>query len=309
MLAPIDHERAPEIRESFFCLFVFKRPYTHRLNFQSNQGFSLEVGTNPQARKTFLMKRLAVREVRTEPRVVLLVLAFFFVAVNLHFSRKAIQPHLREQVDSSEKSRKGSDAATLLHQARDAVLKVPDSDITTTEKPYEVCFITCLFGNSSNEMDRPQNVTGMQARNPSFRFYAYTNLPDLDAPGWTLLVRQYPYRRFITQSRWGKFMSWRDEIIIQNCRAVIYLDGVVVMKEGAKAAKIFRDIALSVRRSEFGLAQKPHRGGGGILQEFVRIRREKKDIKSNIEKSIEWLFAQPGFERKVTIYENTYFGT
>jgi len=172
-------------------------------------------------------------------------------------------------------------------------------------KPYELCFVTSLFASSNEKADRPQNVTEMQESNPSFRFYAFTNLPDLDAAGWTLLIRHFPYKRSITQSRWGKFMSWREKEITDNCRAVIYMDGVVELKGKANA---YRDLALLVRQSEYGLAQVLHPKGFGISQEFREIARVKKDIKSNIAKSLEWFKSQPDYRSNITVYQNTYMG-
>jgi len=175
----------------------------------------------------------------------------------------------------------------------------------TQAKLYEVCFVTSLVASLKKQVDRPYDSTKMQAENPSFRFYAFTNLPKLNIPGWTLLVRKFPYKRSITQSRWGKFMSWRDNEIIQNCHAVIYMDGTVALKGRADD---YRDLALSVRNSECGLAQALHPQSGGIPEEFDRILESKKDIQSNIAKSLEWFQSQPGFQSNITMYQNTFFG-
>lgn len=84
--------------------------------------------------------------------------------------------------------------------------------IATTDTQYEVCFVTSVYSFSLQQGDKPPTVEVIQGQNPSFRFFAFTNLPNLEAPGWKIRVKsldQY-YKRLITQSRWAKFMAWED---------------------------------------------------------------------------------------------------
>ena len=88
-----------------------------------------------------------------------------------------------------------------------------------------MCFVTSVYAASSSHSDRPPDIRDIQRENPTFRFYAFSNLADLDAPGWTLVEKKYSsYKRFITQSRWAKFMGWKDAEV-HKCQAVFYMDG------------------------------------------------------------------------------------
>jgi hypothetical protein len=75
-------------------------------------------------------------------------------------------------------------------------------------EPIDICFISSIFGPSVKTADRPHDFTNYAMSNTtSFQFFLCTNLEDLATPGWTKVVRNFSYRRFITQSRWGKFMA------------------------------------------------------------------------------------------------------
>jgi hypothetical protein len=79
-------------------------------------------------------------------------------------------------------------------------------------EPIDICFVSSIFAPTTKTADRPKNdSTKFKVRSTtSFQFFMYTNLEDLESPGWTKVVRNFNYRRFITQSRWGKFMAWKD---------------------------------------------------------------------------------------------------
>ena len=95
-------------------------------------------------------------------------------------------------------------------------LPLANNFTATTDTQYEVCFVTSVYSSSFQQADRPPTVQPIQDQNPSFRFFAFTNLPNLEAPGWKLRFKpldQY-YKRRITQSRWAKFMAWEDPEIL-----------------------------------------------------------------------------------------------
>jgi hypothetical protein len=138
----------------------------------------------------------------------------------------------------------------------------------------------------------------------TFQFFMYTNLEDLESLGWTKIVRNFNYRRFITHSRWGKFMAWKDPEM-KACRTIFYLDGHY---KPDRSPKRFADLAKQIRGSEFGLAQRPHTSKPSAIGEFDAILRFKKDIQKNVNASIEWLQAQPDFYNNCTVYHNCYFG-
>jgi hypothetical protein len=73
-------------------------------------------------------------------------------------------------------------------------------------------------------------------------------------------------------------------------------------------SKRFATLAKLIRHSKFGLSQKPHPNKRSAIAEFGEILRQKKDIKSNVDASIEWLQAQPDFYNNCTLYQNAFFG-
>jgi hypothetical protein len=173
-------------------------------------------------------------------------------------------------------------------------------------EPIDICFVSSIFAPTTEIADRPHDWTNFQLGNAtSFQFFMYTNLEDLKSPGWTKVLRNFTYRRFITQSRWGKFMAWKDPEI-KACQTIFYFDGHY---SPAGKSKIFAQLAKQIRESEFGLAQKLHpTKGRSVLGEFDKILKDKKDIERNVNASIKWLKAQPDFYNKCTMYENSFFG-
>jgi hypothetical protein len=172
-------------------------------------------------------------------------------------------------------------------------------------EPIDICFISSIFGPSVETADRPHDFTNYSlGKTTSFQFFLYTNLEDLETPGWTKVVRKFSYRRFITHSRWGKFMAWKDPEM-KACQTIFYFDGHF---KPAGTSTSFRTLAKSIKDSEFGLAQKQHPRKHSVLDEFGAILKIRKDIKKNVDASIEWLQAQPDFYNNCTLYDNSAFG-
>jgi hypothetical protein len=122
-----------------------------------------------------------------------------------------------------------------------------------------ICFITSQYGTNASKTDRIVDVrevvpnlyalsssvqqqqtqttthvsngtTTTNTPTPVVHFFVYTNLPDLDAPGWKIIVRDFPlYQRLITQSRWAKFQAFHDPIIQSHCEVAYYMDGVMTL--------------------------------------------------------------------------------
>ena len=173
---------------------------------------------------------------------------------------------------------------------------------------YEVCFVTSVFAPSPDSGDRPPSVEGLKKSNPDiFGFFAFTNIPQLDAPGWTITIQNdlKQYRRYITQSRHAKFLAWQDDKIQQSCQVVFYIDGYCQPKE--KHVELYRSIAKKIAtNSTFGLAQNKHMYTLGVMHELDRIVEKQKDIAENVEATIKWLRNQPDFRENCTMYENHY---
>ena len=67
----------------------------------------------------------------------------------------------------------------------------------------EFCFVTSIYGSSAASSDKPLNVTNLQrAAFPDSKFYIFTNMEDLETPGWIKVIRKFDFKRFITMSRW-----------------------------------------------------------------------------------------------------------
>jgi hypothetical protein len=178
-------------------------------------------------------------------------------------------------------------------------------------EPVEVCFVSSIYAKTAAMADKPadfQNFELIKQAGPNtFAFFLYTNLEDLRAPGWHKIIkRDLPYRRYITQSRWGKFMGWKDPEL-KWCQTIFYFDGHFEPRN--HNAKLFLDEAAKIRKSDVGLAQVRHPFGDHTpLKEFELILSYNKDIPKNVEASIKWLQEQPDFFNNSTIYANWYFG-
>jgi hypothetical protein len=182
--------------------------------------------------------------------------------------------------------------------------KLPQLQESSLET-IDICFVSSIFAPDTKTADRPNDFTKYRmVNNVSFQFFLYTNLEDLTTPGWTKVLRNFSYRRFITQSRWGKFMAWKDPEI-KPCQTIFYFDGFFTP---GRSPKRFVQLAEQIKESEFGLAQKLHPAGRSAIGEFAEILRSKRDIKRNVKASIEWLQAQPDFHNNCTLYENSFFG-
>jgi hypothetical protein len=175
---------------------------------------------------------------------------------------------------------------------------------TNNDTQFEVCFVTSVYSSSVRTADRPPSVTDIQTDNPTFRFFAFTNLPDLVAPGWHIIVKSSPaYRRYITQSRWPKFMAWQHPLV-QKCQAVFYMDGFCGPK--TKHSERYKSLAHSIATSQFGLFQNVHDAATGPMHELDRIVALRKDVAKNVEASKAWLLSQPDFSDNCTMYANHY---
>ena len=147
---------------------------------------------------------------------------------------------------------------------------------------------------------------------PKWRYFLYTNLPNMTVPGWTTRFkipekgREGPYNRFITQSRWGKFMAWQDPAI-QHCQIVIYHDASTEVRL-VRIAEMQQDLHATKYQTASRMGQSLHPKGGGVREEFDRILGFQKDIQSNVDKSLTWLESQNDFSPNASIYLNRIIG-
>ena len=59
-------------------------------------------------------------------------------------------------------------------------------------QPFEACFVTSVYASDVKAADRPADIKAIRDANPTFRYFVFTNLEDLVAPGWTKVVERFP---------------------------------------------------------------------------------------------------------------------
>lgn len=112
----------------------------------------------------------------------------------------------------------------------------------------DICFLTCIFGDSVEDVDQPANVEWFATYWCYTRFLLVTNLADLPSPGWTKFVTNTTLpetqslsgnitsmtqqQQNIVLSRHPKFLAWEalPEVVPDHCRAVVYMDGYLAPK-------------------------------------------------------------------------------
>lgn len=186
-------------------------------------------------------------------------------------------------------------------RAEEAVV-VPPHDPSVIK--YEACFVTSVFANSTEQADRIGSVSHLRQANPNFQYFGFTNLADLEMPGWEKIVQDnLPYQRMITQSRFAKFVSWKVDRVRENCGVVFYSDGHLIPK--ANATHLFRIEAMRVRESKHGLAQWKHKTLTNYKKLTASIVMYRKDTKENVKRTMRQLVSFEDFkESETTIYWN-----
>jgi hypothetical protein len=190
-------------------------------------------------------------------------------------------------------------------QEQQVVSSLP-SDVENNKKG--ICFVQSVFGKPGQKsLDRPHRVTTLRQENPEYHFFYFTNMPTLIAPGWDkVLLTNMTHHRYITQSRWAKFLGWKYKPIMDQCRFVMYLDGHVAPRRDKQLK--FQILARNTLNSKYGLIQTTHPKGGSLRDEFERIVSGTKDTQPHVDASLEWLEAQPDFYNNATLYWNAVFG-
>ncbi|KAG7365581.1 hypothetical protein IV203_038785 [Nitzschia inconspicua] len=172
----------------------------------------------------------------------------------------------------------------------------------------KMCFVTAQFAANVNATDKLLSpVKQYRELYEHAKFMVFTNLENLQAPkGWNVVVRDYPqYNRSITKSRFPKFQGFHDDVIQENCRIVMYLDGSVDI------LGTHEDFVMDAQRildSDVGLMQSLHPMGNNIVEEIAMIRYHGKDTVENMKVTQEWFQKQPDFSNNIPVYQNMYFG-
>lgn len=206
-----------------------------------------------------------------------------------------------------------------------------------------LCFVTSVFSADPATSDRPPSVTWLQRRRNNLHFLAFTNHATLDAPGWTVLTEGQnftvpsTYRRYLTASRWAKFLAWNDTALMERyeCDTIVYLDAWYAPKASAlpEFDRISRALMLgdnlrrphsddtnrtfSVAREDPTtssattvpmVAQALHPDQGDLDVEWHNILDQHKDLEANVLASQAWLQQQPDYAANLTLYKNTFLG-
>jgi hypothetical protein len=185
-----------------------------------------------------------------------------------------------------------------------------NDDKNDKKKKKKICFVNSVYGNHAKgaAMDKATNVTLLQQQEPDYEFYYFTNLKELETPGWTKVVMEIPnVTRHITMSRWPKFLGWKYAPIVERCGLVVYLDGYWAPQKG-KSLK-YRLLSREIQDHDYGLLQITHHFGNGIRAEMERIVNGTKDTREHVDAALQWMESQPDFIDNCTLYWNGVFGT
>lgn len=180
---------------------------------------------------------------------------------------------------------------------------------TEPEHSFDGCFITAVFGISKESSDKFIDVRESRTKYPNYEFLLFTNLVELDAEskGWRKVLHFDTGKgRMITQSRYPKFLAWKESFIEKYCPVIFYMDGSKVTPVGSAAE--FSQAKIEILQSEGGLAQFPHSNNfEGELRDIVKYY---KDTQEHIDLTRTWVHSQPDFQswENSLVYLNTYFG-
>lgn len=187
---------------------------------------------------------------------------------------------------------------------------------TTIPGNKKICFVSSVFGQNSKQVDEIPSVeltpASVWKKSNVFAFYAFTNLDDLQAPGWNKIVLDSAdYPNHVVASRFPKFMAWAwkngTTTTLQDlCRAIFYADGGWLP---AQEGSVWLNMADSLRHSETGLIQFSHGRSKGIAEELDNILRYKKDTAQHVDLERQWLEAQGDYQPNSTsMHCNQAFG-
>lgn len=172
----------------------------------------------------------------------------------------------------------------------------------------DICFVASVYGSSNAP---PPSASELQ--NDDFagsRFYLFTDMDNLNVPGWTSVVRLFEsYKRAITRSRWAKYMAWKEPFI-QDCGAVFFMEENLSPK--SNRTHDFLDLVDWIVVSESGLAQNesPRNEKHTLLSELKYTLRTNKDTSANVEAAKLWFESQSDFNERnhATVYDTGLFG-
>ena len=188
--------------------------------------------------------------------------------------------------------------------------------ITTSRKQqvYDICFVTSIFAETIQQADQVSNVTELKLSNPTFHYILFTNLLELQGPGWeiihqTNLTQEYNISRYITKSRYGKFLAWKVKHPIniqEQCTIVFYMDGYTTPLNTRHAVQRFHRSIPLITSNVYGLGQYT-KTGSKIDRLSSGLITNQKDTLHNVNLTMTWLRNQGDYSNQCTIYINRHF--
>jgi hypothetical protein len=183
--------------------------------------------------------------------------------------------------------------------------------------PIQICFVTCEFSKSVEDADHLPLLEPTMIRNPP-RHFVFSNLPNLHThTGWKLILQtDLPYKRMITQSRWGKFLGWQHEALLHNnCQIIFYGDAYYLnpVNETAwqsMARQILKskdDVGGLMQAKQIGSNHKPVKGPVVELRKNARMGKVSWAMANA---TIDWLRNQSDYKPmgQTAVYKNALFG-
>ena len=176
----------------------------------------------------------------------------------------------------------------------------------STKQSDAICFVTASYALNETVMDPLPDMTSYK---PPFKFFLFTNLKESQwsTPGWEKVVTDFTFRRRITHSRYGKFLSWKYPRISNLCRSIFYIDSTI---EPTKNLSLWEEATRQMEAVDGpGFMQYPHpKNRSGLPAEFRAIRRSRKDTYINVNKSWTCMEQDPSWKPKMRIFLNTCLG-
>ena len=234
-----------------------------------------------------------------------------------------IQPFLQELSDTKNKSQSINHTNTATATSSESISSTAVADSTnytantttnTSTKVYDICFVTSIFAETIQQADQVSNVTELKLLNPTFHYILFTNLLELQGPGWeiihqTNLTQEYNVSRYITKSRYGKFLAWKIKHPIniqEQCTIVFYMDGYTTPLNTRHAITRFHRSISLVTSNVYGLGQYT-KTGSKIDRLSSGLITNQKDTSYNVNLTMTWLRNQSDYSNRCTIYINRHF--
>ena len=170
----------------------------------------------------------------------------------------------------------------------------------------KICFVSSLFSSSYNTADKPIKFK----KSDIYDYYLFTNLNKKKfSTSWKIINindKEEPYlkdlKKYITKSRYFKFMTWKYfKEIKKNYDVIFYCDATYIPKTSEDWTIISNDIV----NSESGIIQSLHKLN--VYDELRLIKKCKKDSNDNVKKTINFL-KEHNVPIDLKMPENTVFG-